>query len=358
MNGEQLYIQASEQLQRMRVTEALRLFERAEQAHYDPDSCAAGRWDCHMLSGNFELAWRESDLIAARGNPDPHRFWDGQPFANRRVLIRCLHGLGDTIQFIRYAPLIREQARTLTIEAQPTLKSLLEQARIADQVITWGEPEPDWDQQIEVNELPRVFQTTVQSVPRHVPYLTVPRDHGLDMNNNRQLRIGLVWGTSNYNPERSVQFKEMAKLLAIPGASFFSLQAGPHKAELELWSSQVVNLYKGSLCVLPMAQTLISLDLVITVDTMMAHLAGAMGRPVWTLLPYRCDWRWMIKRDDSPWYPTMRLFRQKRPGDWRPVIQQVKRELRMLISDPNVEPHLSRQCSPAQPVSAREVQEA
>jgi hypothetical protein len=150
----------------------------------------------------------------------------------------------------------------------------------------------------------------------------------------------------------------MAKLLTIPGTSFFSLQAGPHKAELEPWSSRVVNLYNGSLCVLPIAQTLMSLDLVITVDTMMAHLAGAMGRPVWTLLPYRCDWRWMIKRQDSPWYPTMRLFRQERSGYWRSVIQQVERELRMLISDPNVEPHPLRQCSPAQPISAPEVQEA
>jgi hypothetical protein len=358
VEGERLYIRARQQLQRMRVREALRLFERAEQAHYDPDDCAAGRWDCHMLLGDFESAWRESGLIAARGNPDPHRFWDGRPFADRRVLIRCLHGLGDTIQFIRYAPLIREQARSLTIEAQPTLKSLLEQAHFADQVITWGEPEPDWDQQIEVNELPRVFRTTVQSVPHHIPYLTVPGDHRVDVNRNRQLRIGLVWGTSSYNPERSMQFKEMAKLLAIPGASFFSLQAGPHKAELEPWSSRVVNLYNGSLCVLPIAQTLMSLNLVITVDTMMAHLAGGMGRPVWTLLPYRCDWRWMIKRQDSPWYPTMRLFRQKRSGDWRSVIQQVELELRMLISDPNVEAHPLRQCSPAQPASAPEVQEA
>jgi hypothetical protein len=347
VEGERLYTQASDQLQRMRVREALRLFEDAEQARYDPDSCAAGRWDCHMLLGDFESAWRESDLIAARGNPDPHRFWDGQPFADRRVLIRCLHGLGDTIQFIRYAPLIREQARSLTIEAQPTLKSLLEQAHFADQVITWGEPEPDWNQQIEVNELPRVFRTTVQSIPHDIPYLTVPGDDRVDVNKNRKLRIGLVWGTSSYNPERSMQFKEMVKLLAIPGTSFFSLQAGPHKAELEPWSSRVVNLYNGSLCVLPIAQTLMSLDLVITVDTMMAHLAGAMGRPVWTLLPYRCDWRWMIKRQDSPWYPTMRLFRQKRFGDWRSVIQQVELKLRMLISDPNVESHRLRQCSPA-----------
>jgi hypothetical protein len=357
VEGERLYIQASEQLQRMRVAEALRLFERAEQAHYDPDSCAAGRWDCYMLLGDFESAWRESDLIAARGNPDPHRFWDGQPFANRRVLIRCLHGLGDTVQFIRYAPLIREQARTLSIEAQPTLKSLLEHARIADRVITWGEPEPDWDQQIEINELPRVFRTTLQSIPNHVPYLNVPDDYRVDVNTARQLRVGLVWGSSGYNPERSIQFRDLAKLLAIPGASFFSLQAGPHTAEFAPWSSQVVNLYDGSLCVLPMAETLMTLDLVITVDTMMAHLAGALGRPVWTLVPYRCDWRWMMKRRDSPWYPTMRLFRQERHGDWRTVIRQVERALRMLISQPKFEGYPSRH-SAAPPVAMPGVQEA
>src|SRR5437868_10302065 len=97
VKGERLYMQASRQLQRMRPQRALPLFDRAEEARYDPDSCAAGRWDCHMLLGDFESAWRESDCIAIRGNPDPHRFWDGQPFAGRRVLIRCLHGLVDTI---------------------------------------------------------------------------------------------------------------------------------------------------------------------------------------------------------------------------------------------------------------------
>jgi hypothetical protein len=357
VEGEQLYIQASEQLQRMRVREALGLFEGAEEAHYDADTCAAGRWDCHMLLGDFESAWRESDFIASRGNPDPHRFWDGQPFANRRVLIRCLHGLGDTIQFIRYAPLIREQARTLTIEAQPTLKALLEQAHIADQIITWGEPEPDWDQQIEIIELPRIFRTTVQSIPNDVPYLTVPRHQCVDVMQSADFRIGLVWASSNYDRERSMQFKDMAKLLDVAGACFFSLQAGPQCAELEPWSSQVARLYDGSLCVVPIAQKLMALDLVITVDTMMAHLAGAMGRPVWTLLPYRCDWRWMMKRGDSPWYPTMRLFRQERPGDWRSVIRQVARELRVLINRQNFEGSLSRH-SPGHPVPASGVQEA
>jgi hypothetical protein len=358
VQGERLYTQATEQLQRMRVKKALRLFERAEQAHYDPDCCAAGRWDCHMLLGDFESAWRDSDLIASRGNPDPHRFWDGQPFTHRRVLIRCIHGLGDTIQFIRYAPLMREQARTVTIEGQPTLKALLEQARIADQVITWGEPEPDWDQQIEIIELPRVFRTTVPSIPKQVPYLNVPCDPQVHTTESGQFRIGLVWGSSNYNPERSIRLNDLAKLFAIPGASFFSLQAGPQRTELDPWSSQVVNLYNESPSVLPMAKTLKTLDLVITVDTMMAHLAGAMGRPVWTLLPYRCDWRWMMKRGDSPWYPTMRLFRQERPGDWRTVIRQLERALRILVSRANVEAHPSRHSSPSHPIAAPGVQEA
>lgn len=353
MEGDRLYTQAGERLQRMRVRDALRLFERAERAHYDLDSCAAGRWHCHMLLGDFESAWRESDSIANRGSPDPHRFWDGQSFAGRRVLIRCLHGLGDTIQFIRYAPLIREQARSLTIEAQPTLKSLLEQAHIADSVITWGEPEPPWDQQIEIIELPRAFRTTAASIPNHVPYLNVPSELESSVKNGRRpLRVGIVWGSSSYNPDRSLPLKDLAELFGVPGASFFSLQAGPARAELKPWSSRVTNLYDDSASVLAMAQTLKTIDLVITVDTMMAHLAGAMARPVWTLLPYQCDWRWMLHRHDSPWYSTMRLFRQRRPGDWAGVVRQLKREMRMFIRNPECE--TAPWCRPLASLGVRE----
>jgi hypothetical protein len=358
VEGERLYTRATQQLQRMRVRDALRLFERAEQAHYDADSCAAGRWDCNMLLGDFESAWRESESIANRGNPDPHRFWDGQSFVGRRVLIRCLHGLGDTIQFIRYAPLIREQARTLTIEAPPTLKSLLEQAHIADSVITWGEQEPSWDQQIEIIELPRVFRTTVASIPNHVPYLNVPSELRSNVENGRPLRVGLVWACSSYNPGRSIRLKDLAELFVLPGASFFSLQAGPARAELEPWSSQVANLYDDSACVLAMARTLKTIDLVITVDTMMAHLAGAMACPVWTLLTYQCDWRWMVQRQDSPWYPTMRLFRQRQPGDWAGVVRQLQRELWTFIRNPEHDASPSCEPSPPHPLASPKVQEA
>jgi hypothetical protein len=358
VKGERLYTHAQKNLERMSISHALRLFNLAERAHFDPDSCAAGRWDCHMLSGNFELAWRESDSIAARGNPDPYRFWDAQSFAGRNVIIRCLHGLGDTIQFIRYVPIMRQQARRVIVEAQPALKSLLEEAQIADSVITWGEAEPHWDQQIEVIELPRVFRTTVPSIPNPVPYLTVPCSVPALNNFGQRLRVGLVWGSSTYNPERSMALRDMTGLFAIPGISFFSLQAGPQRAELAPWSSQIVDLYNESACVLAMAGTLTTIDLVITVDTMMAHLAGALGRPVWTLLPHRCDWRWMLDRENSPWYPTMRLFRQRRPGDWMSVVRQLDRSLRELITQTNPAAPQPSQIPPYRPAPTPEAREA
>ncbi len=320
----------------MRVADALSWFNRAEQADYDADSCAGGRWTCHMLSGNFELAWRESDAITRRANPDPFRFWDGRSLAGRGVLLRCLHGLGDTIQFIRYAPLIREQARTLAIEAQPTLKLLLRESGVADHVFTWGEPEPYWDQQIEIVELPRIFRTTLQSIPNMVPYLNVSAPESIrSYDANRSLRVGLVWAASTYNPARSIPIEHFATLFGTPGVRFFSLQAGIERAQIEPWSAQVPSLCEELPSVFETARTLKTLDLLITVDTMVAHLAGALAIPVWTLLPFACDWRWMLEREDSPWYPTMRLFRQPSPGDWGRVFERVRRELQALAAFAN-----------------------
>lgn len=290
-----------------------------------------------MLAGEFEQAWSESEAIAGRGKPDPHRFWDGRPFSGRRIMLRCLHGLGDTLQFIRYAPLLRRKAKSLTIEAQPKLKELLQQAQLADRVITWGEPEwgenePPWDQQIEVMELPRIFCTTLDSIPTRVPYIDVPADPEHAICNRERLRVGFVWMSSVYNPARSVPIELLAQLFVVPGVSFVSLQAGPESSQAKSWGSWVTILPDEYTGIFATAKTIKHLDLVITVDTMTAHLAGAMGKSVWTLLPYECDWRWMLERSDSPWYPTMRLFRQREPGDWNPVIEAVGRELTALAA--------------------------
>lgn len=333
MADRSLLARAEESLGCVRIADALRLFNLAEQSNEDPDACAAGRWTCHMLSGNFELAWRESDAIAQRGKPDRNRFWDGRPLEGRSVLVRCLHGLGDSIQFIRYAPLMREKAKTVAIEAQPALKRLLAEARIADDVFTWGEAGPYWDQQVEIIELPRIFRSTLESIPSRIPYLDVPSAAPVCSNNgSRPLRVGIVWASSSYNSARSIPIQHFASLFAAPGVRFFSLQAGIESRQIEPWSSHIMNLHDDSFCVLGTAKALKTLDLLITVDTMTAHLAGALAHPVWTLLPFRCDWRWMLDREDSPWYPTMRLFRQPNPGNWSAVIERVERELRALAA--------------------------
>lgn len=223
---------------------------------------------------------------------------------------------------------MRARARHLTIEAQPALKPLLQQGQVADEVITWDDPDPAWDQQIEIVELPRVFRTTLDSIPQCIPYLKcAAAQQEAQADGHREIRAGLVWGSSTYNAARSIPLKELAPLFTTPDAKFCSLQAGPQRSQLEPWAASIEDLHDEAGGILGAANAVKSLDLLITVDTMMAHLAGALGQRVWTLLPYGCDWRWMLDRTDSPWYPTMRLFRQQRPGDWQSVVEAVRAEL-------------------------------
>jgi hypothetical protein len=333
----ELFRIAEDLRERMQIAQALDRYTAAEIAGHDADQCGAARWTCHMLLGHYESAWEESDRIAARGGPDPHRYWQGEPWEGKRVLIRCLHGLGDTLQFIRYAPLIRRTAASLTIEAQPKLKELLASSSLADSVITWGEPEGCWDLQMEVNELPRIFRSTPKTIPWNIPYLATgvePREAG-----DFVLQIGLVWAASDFDPSRNISVEALRPLFDVPGCRFVSLQAG------EGWSEQLppsVERWSGvETPIEEIAALTQSLDLIVTVDTMNAHLAGGLGCRTWTLLPFQCDWRWMAEGDSTPWYPNMRLFRQPDPGNWTAVIGRVGAELLALRAESAAKPQVA-----------------
>jgi hypothetical protein len=318
---------------------ALAAFYFAEVAGADADRCAAGRWRAQILVGDFTGAWLECDAIRRRGAFDPHRFWNGEPIDGRRVILRCLHGLGDTVQFLRFLPQLRGRASSTTVEVPP---ALLELARCIDgveHVVSWGDDtlvQPtDWEIQLEVMELPYFFRITLSDLPIARNYLRIPPRwrRGAALGSSARPRIGLVWTAGEWNPERSLPFGLLQQLIEGRDCEFWNLQGG---AASDDWGclSRSERLRGAEACgpgLVNLAATLLDLDLIITVDTLAAHLAGAMGKPAWVLLGYAADWRWMTKREDSPWYPSLRLFRQPSPGDWESVIACVDKELQRWI---------------------------
>ena len=295
----------------------------------DLDVRDAREWMRLARSGNLAAAWAVSDRIRARrgGVRDwslprhLQQVWDGAPFDGRRVLVRCYHGLGDTIQFIRYAPLVRARARSVAVWAQPAVLPLLGGVSGVDQWLALhdGIPDVEYDVDIEIMELPYAFRTTLTTIPDVVPYLAAdPRPLAGD-----GLRVGVAWRAGDWDSRRSIPFSQLAPLLDADGASFYSLELRPTADERH---DKLRLLDTDGLVIT--ARTIAAMDLVISIDSMPAHLAGALGVPTWTLLPFDADWRWMERRSDNPWYPTMRLFRQGSPGTWTQVIDDVCAALR------------------------------
>jgi len=301
----------------------------------------AEQWFLEMRRGDWEAAWRVSDQVcAARRGLQPREqasgawlprhlqwVWDGTPLAGKRVLVRCYHGLGDTIQFVRFVPALRRRAAHVAIWAQPQLIPLLQTLEGIDALLPLddGICSAAYDVDIEVMELAHALRVTLETLPNEVPYLHVrtAREHGRAPDRRRP-SVGLVWQSGSWDPRRSVEPELMRRLTRIPSIHWKILQRGP---ALEAWPAGV-----GEIPVIrdmvEEAVELQALDLLICVDTLSAHLAGALGVRTWTLLPTDADWRWMDHREDTPWYPTMRLFRQSTPGDWESVIARVARELK------------------------------
>jgi hypothetical protein len=293
-----------------------------------------------LLAGLFQEGWQEYEWIWKLKKPKyrlPQPLWDGADIRGKRILLYAEQGFGDVIQFVRYAPMVKGKGAEVILGCQKELKVLLKSVVGVSSVVVFGEPIPQFDLQCPLPSLPRLFSTTVDSIPSQVPYMHADIQsvsdwrHRLGIDTS-SLNIGLVWAGSPghlNDRNRSCMPDLFLSIARMEGLRLFSLQ----KEIPDRWASgsatemNLVDYMEEIEDFSDTAGIIMNLDLVITVDTAVAHLAGALGKPVWTLLPFAPDWRWMLNRDDSPWYPTMRLFRQPSPGDWESVISRVHNEL-------------------------------
>lgn len=284
------------------------------------------QWLEAALAGDFPSAWAASDLLrGARIDYSARErwcrpLWDGSSIDDRNVLIRCWRGLGDAIHFIRYAPLVRSKARSVAVEAPRPLISLFRTVHGIDRFIELDQPDPRAEDYVEIEstELPYVFRTTLNTIPCTIPYLDIPRQPL--QTGKKQLTVGLCWCGGSYDLRRSMHLSDLEPLSVLPELQFFQLQRGAALQEIVGASFAFRNPTDRSMDLCRTASLIKSLDLIVTVDTMVAHLAGALGKKVYLLLQADADWRWLRTREDSPWYPTVSLLRQSQAGDWKPVV--------------------------------------
>jgi tetratricopeptide (TPR) repeat protein len=318
--------------------EALRLRPDHPEAH----SYRALYW---LTTGDWAQGWPEyewrtrcpgydrRDLAAPR--------WDGAPLTGRTILLHAEQGLGDTIQFVRYAPLVKGRGGTVLLECQPALLPLLDGCRGVDRLVPRGASLPPFDVQVPLLSLPGIFGTTPQSIPAAVPYLAAAPhlvEHWRrELAAYPEFKVGICWKVNRRSPSeryRSIPLRHFERLARLPGVRLFSLQKGPAAGELgELPAGLSVvdlgrRLDETAGAFMDTAAAIQNLDLVITCDTVIGHLAGALAAPVWEAMSFVPNWRWLLGRDDAGWYPTMRLFRQPALGDWETVFARIAEELR------------------------------
>lgn len=333
----------------------LRKFDEAH-AHYahaiqlKPDYADA-HWNrslLWLLQGDFERGWPayEWRWRCPRALPKPtysEPVWDGSPLNGRTILLYGEQGLGDTLHFVRYARIVKALSGRVVIQCQRSLLPLLATCPGIDQLVAQGETPPRFDVQAALMSLPLILGMRAHDLPGDVPYLTA--DPALVEHWRWQLaplrgfRVGVAWQGNARHPwdrHRSVKLEHFGPLAQVPGVRLVSLQKedqGPacEKAELPfdmVSFGSLLDTTAGPF--MDTAAIIANLDLVVAVDTAVAHLAGALAAPTWLALNYSADWRWLLDRDDSPWYPTMRLFRQQRPGDWPGVFRSMAEELKQV----------------------------
>ena len=293
-----------------------------------------------LLTGNCSQGWKNYDwrrkIRQYRFRPRNYKepLWEGGELAGETIFVHSEQGFGDFFQFVRYIPLVIDLGGKVILEAPAQTTQLCKDMNIADIVVTDDSALPPFDYHVSLMDLPKLFGTTLETVPSKTPYLTVStqlKEKWQDRLGPRQsFRLGIVWASNPKNRKllhKSIELPLLTPLLQIHDVTVYSLQVGHEGEAVEQFGDGITDLAPELTDFSETAGVISQLDLVVSVDTSVAHLAGALGHPVWTLIPFIGDWRWLLEREDSPWYPSMRLFRQAKRNDWKTVIDQVRTEL-------------------------------
>ena len=306
----------------------------------------------YLTLGDFEHGWPAYEWRWAAYKEKPKRFdsplWDGSNPSDKTILLYAEQGFGDTFQFIRYAKILKDQGATIILETQNALETLLNYCPYIDLVIKRGTTPPPHDCHLALMSLPFMFKTHVDTVPVDIPYLytseKVTNSWRKKLAQDNNFKIGLCWqGNAYYRTQalkhavalKSLHVKHFEPLADVEGIHLYSLQKMNGTDQLRDISFEIhefdsdFDATNGRF--VDTAAVMKNLDLIITIDTSIGHLAGALGVPVWVILPKPADWRWMLDRDDTPWYPTMRLFRQHKQGEWGPVMLEIVEALKITL---------------------------
>lgn len=329
-----------------RWQEALNDFDQALIADLHNARARFNRGLVKLLLGDYETGW--SDYEARFELKDPNHpvlhtgrpSWQGEALTGKTILIYAEQGLGDTLQWLRYLPLLKQCGAKIIFHTQTTLLPLLQgqpqlgiDRLMGRETVAW----PEHDYVVPLMSLSYRLQTRLETIPATIPYLQAPRVMTLPVGAApTAYKVGLVWRGSPHNKndrQRSVPLAALAALFEQPGVEFYSLQYGEHRSEIQAvgLEDRLIDLSADLTTWVDTAKIVQALDLIITVDTAVAHLSGALGKPTWVLIPFVPDFRWLLDRTDSPWYPTMRLFRQSQAQRWEPVLQAVAQALPELV---------------------------
>lgn len=331
-----------------RIGEARQAYAMAIRLAPDEADARFGRGFANLLDGDYAHGWAEYEFRPSRrgSSLDPLQpQWRGEDLSGKTMLIYGEQGLGDSIQFLRYIPMLASRGARVLLAVAPALTALAGEIEGVGALLRRGEPTPAFDVCCPLPSLPFYCGTKLDSIPLAGGYLTVPAER-MDrwrtrLGENTKLTVALAWAGNPEHPNdhnRSAALAEIAPLLRLETVRWLSVQAAPADAELGRWrGGEVVNLVSELADLADTAAVVSCADLVISVDTALCHLAGALGRPTWTLLPFAPDWRWLSKGRSTPWYELMRLYRQPGLGDWASVVAEVARDLTAEACRSNIE---------------------